>query len=1762
MRVDYPEHKSWLAAVSEMELAPSTDAGNFRIGDRVRVKDSVSSPKYGWGSASHRSIAVVKAINGETMRVDYPEHKSWLAAVSEMELAPSTDSENFRIGDKVRVKVSVSSPRYQWEDASNKSVGVITAIDGETLTVDFPERKAWKANVSEIELAPSVDSRNFRVGDQVRVKASVSSPRYNWGRASNRSVGVVTAISGDSMTVDFPEHMSWKADASEMELAPSEDPGNFRIGDRVRVKASVSSPQFGWGSASHGSIAVVTAINGETMTVDYPEHKSWKAAVSEMELAPSTDSGKFRIGDRVRVKASVTSPKHGWGDASHKSVGVVTALNGESMRVDYPEHKSWMAAVSEMELAPSTDSENFRIGDRVRVKASVSSPKYGWGSASHKSIAVVTAINGETMTVDYPEHKSWKAAVSEMELAPSTDSENFRIGDKVRVKVSVSSPRYQWEDASNKSVGVITAIDGESLTVDFPERKAWKANVSEIELAPSVDSRNFRVGDQVRVKASVSSPRYFWGLASNRSVGVVTAISGDSMTVDFPEHMSWKADASEMELAPSEDPGNFRIGDRVRVKASVSSPQFGWGSASHGSIAVVTAINGETMTVDYPEHKFWKAAVSEMELAPSTDSGKFRVGDRVRVKASVTSPKHGWGDASHKSVGVVTALNGERMMVDYPEHKSWVAAVSEMELAPSTDSENFRIGDRVRVKASVSSPKYGWGSASHKSIAVVTAINGETMTVDYPEHKSWKAAVIEMELAPSTDSENFRIGDKVRVKASVSSPRYQWEDASNKSVGVITAIDGESLTVDFPERKAWKANVSEIELAPSVDSRNFRVGDQVRVKASVSSPRYNWGRASNRSVGVVTAISGDSMTVDFPEHMSWKADASEMELAPSEDPGNFRIGDRVRVKASISSPQFGWGSASHGSIAVVTAIYGETMTVDYPEHKSWKAAVSEMELAPSTDSGKFRIGDRVRVKASVTSPKHGWGDASHKSVGVVTALNGESMRVDYPEHKSWMAAVSEMELAPSTDSENFRIGDRVRVKASVSSPKYGWGSASHKSIAVVTAINGETMIVDYPEHKSWKAAVSEMELAPSTDSENFRIGDKVRVKVSVSSPRYQWKDASNKSVGVITAIDGESLTVDFPERKAWKANVSEIELAPSVDSRNFRVGDQVRVKASVSSPRYNWGRASNRSVGVVTAISGDSMTVDFPEHMSWKADASEMELAPSEDPGNFRIGDRVRVKASVSSPQFGWGSASHGSIAVVTAIYGETMTVDYPEHKSWKAAVSEMELAPSTDSGKFRIGDRVRVKASVTSPKHGWGDASHKSVGVVTALNGESMRVDYPEHKSWMAAVSEMELAPSTDSENFRIGDRVRVKASVSSPKYGWGSASHKSIAVVTAINGETMTVDYPEHKSWKAAVSEMELAPSTDSGKFRIGDRVRVKASVTSPKHGWGDASHKSVGVVTALSGESMRVDYPEHKSWMAAVSEMELAPSTDSENFRIGDRVRVKASVSSPKYGWGSASHKSIAVVTAINGETMTVDYPEHKSWKAAVSEMELAPSTDSENFRIGDKVRVKASVSSPRYQWEDASNKSVGVITAIDGETLTVDFPERKAWKANVSEIELAPSVDSRNFRVGDQVRVKASVSSPRYNWGRASNRSVGVVKAISGESMTVDFPEHMSWKADASEMELAPSEDPGNFRTGDLVRVKASVTSPKHGWGSAAHKSVGVVTAINGESMKVDYPEHKSWTAAVSEMELASSADSESTETASKSPSESLSRSSQI
>ncbi|XP_054929802.1 E3 ubiquitin-protein ligase HERC2 isoform X6 [Dermacentor andersoni] len=75
-------------------------------------------------------------------------------------------------------------------------------------------------------------------------------------------------------------------------------------------------------------------------------------------------------------------------------------------------------------------------------------------------------------------------------------------------------------------------------------------------------------------------------------------------------------------------------------------------------------------------------------------------------------------------------------------------------------------------------------------------------------------------------------------------------------------------------------------------------------------------------------------------------------------------------------------------------------------------------------------------------------------------------------------------------------------------------------------------------------------------------------------------------------------------------------------------------------------------------------------------------------------------------------------------------------------------------------------------------------------------------------------LTQASQSQSaLRAGDRVRVRPTVSQPKYKWGSVTRSSIGTVTSEcsalnvsrNGRDVTVDFPQQSNWMGLVSEME---------------------------------------------------------------------------------------------------------------------------------------------------------------------------------------------------------------------------------------------------------------------------------------------------------------------------------------------------------------------
>ena len=69
----------------------------------------------------------------------------------------------------------------------------------------------------------------------------------------------------------------------------------FKIGDRVRVKADVEEPEYGWGQVKKGETGVITS-RGPTVflldidyEIDFPSHKRWTGAVQDLELVDGLD---------------------------------------------------------------------------------------------------------------------------------------------------------------------------------------------------------------------------------------------------------------------------------------------------------------------------------------------------------------------------------------------------------------------------------------------------------------------------------------------------------------------------------------------------------------------------------------------------------------------------------------------------------------------------------------------------------------------------------------------------------------------------------------------------------------------------------------------------------------------------------------------------------------------------------------------------------------------------------------------------------------------------------------------------------------------------------------------------------------------------------------------------------------------------------------------------------------------------------------------------------------------------------------------------------------------------------------------------------------------------------------------------------------------------------------------------------------------------------------------------------------------------------
>ncbi|KAL2588355.1 hypothetical protein AAZV13_13G163600 [Glycine max] len=600
----------------------------------------------------------------------------------------------------------------------------------------------------------------------------------------------------------------------------------------------------------------------------------------------------------------------------------------------------------------------------------------------------------------------------------------------------------------------------------------------------------------------------------------------------------------------------------------------------------------------------------------------FEVGDWVKFRKTSITPTNWWEGDRQKQVGFVQRVpDKDNLIVSFCSGDYNVLANEVVKVIP------LDRGQHVQLKEDVKKPRFGWPGQSRDSIGTVLCVDDDgIIRVGFPgQSRGWKADPGEMERV-----EEFKVGDWVRVKASVSAPRYGWEDVTRNSIGVIHSLeeDGDMGIAFCFRSKLFPCSVTDVEKVP-----HFEAGQEIRVMPSVNQPRLGWSNESPSTFGKIARIDLDgALNVRVPGRKSlWKVSPGDVEQLPG-----FEVGDWVCSKPSPGSRS---SNDLNGvrSIAVVHSVQDSGYLELACCFRKLKLLThyTEVEKVPC-----FKVGQYVRFRTGLVEPRWGWRGAQPESRGFLTGIHadGEVKVAFFGLPGLWRGDPADLEI-----EQMFEVGEWVRLKDDAND----WNSIRPSSVGVVQGLGYEG---DEWNYSTYVAFCGEQEkwVGPSSHLERVHklfLEQKVRVKLNVKQPRFGWSGHTHESIGTIQAIDADGkLRVYTPEgSRAWMLDPSEVEV---VEEKRLCIGDWVKVKASVSTPTHHWGEVTHSSIGVVHRIEDENLWVAFCfMEKLWLCEAWEMEQVRP-----FRVGDNVRIKDGLVTPRWGWGMETHASKGRVVGV--------------------------------------------------------------------------------------------------------------------------------------------------------------------------------------------------------------------------------------------------------------------------------------------------------------------------------------------------------------------------------------------------------------------------------------------------------------------------------------------------------------------------------
>lgn len=213
----------------------------------------------------------------------------------------------------------------------------------------------------------------------------------------------------------------------------------------------------------------------------------------------------------------------------------------------------------------------------------------------------------------------------------------------------------------------------------------------------------------------------------------------------------------------------------------------------------------------------------------------------------------------------------------------------------------------------------------------------------------------------------------------------------------------------------------------------------------------------------------------------------------------------------------------------------------------------------------------------------------------------------------------------------------------------------------------------------------------------------------------------------------------------------------------------------------------------------------------------------------------------------------------------------------------------------FKVGDKVKIKASVERPFHGWsGSGNEKNeVGKVLQVADDLIMVDFPSYSSWSAKPDELELADHTVMyKGFRL-ENGRLTSLVH-----WTDGSFTNYLEKKEIKAPTLT--YKE--------GEITYAPRDTAGIF-ICKTLEDAQKTVKENHGQG---HCVVHEITAL-GNIKEYDFQ-------SINYL-VCPA-----ILVGKRVwEYNAPV--PKLVWEDVTTKcGVRITHGINSNWVSIMNPDH--------------------------------------------------------------------------------------------------------------------------------------------------------------------------------------------------------------------------------------------